>query len=176
MYASVYVKLDKVELLTTYNFVDRLNHGSWRQRLLAKWRVSFVGMATRVALCLGVDAAIILCMSLRAPIAYKRRVLYIDTKVSAVWWFRGAISRRRSCRAVPCDVSLGLVSQSAHQERTHARTHAARTPHARDATHASTLLATLVDAWQRTLTHSNLGSSTLRSARAACATGSCWER
>jgi hypothetical protein len=72
---------------------------------VAEWRVSVVGMATRVAPCMEVDAAILLCMSLRAPIAYKRRVLYIDAKVGAVWRFRGAIDLAPpvvSCRAVPC--------------------------------------------------------------------------
>jgi hypothetical protein len=110
MYASVWVKLDKVELLTTDSFVDRLKHGSGRVRLLAKWRVSVAGMAMRVASCMGVDATIILCMSLRAPITYKRRELYIDAKVGAVWFLGGAMS----CRVCPPPCCT----------RTHARTHA----------------------------------------------------
>jgi hypothetical protein len=121
MYASVWVKLNKVELLTTHSFVERLRHGSWRRRGVAQRRVSVVGMATRVALCMGVDAAIILCISLRAPIAYKRRVLYSDAKVSAVWWFVSwggrSISRRRSCRVVPCRVLCPPASASSLQQR-----------------------------------------------------------
>jgi hypothetical protein len=84
MYAAVYVKLDKVELLTTQSFVDRLRYGSWRVRLLARWRVSVAGMVTRVMLCMAVDAVVILSMTRGSPIMFKRRILFTDEKVSLV--------------------------------------------------------------------------------------------
>ena len=132
MYAAVYVKLDKVELLTTESFVDRLKYGSWRVRLLARWRVSVAGMATRVMLFMGVDAVIILSMTRGSPIIFKRRILLTYDKVSLV-----CVAGMMLCRSVPLlphaythgttsterlSPSLSLSLTVAHAPTTHSKT------------------------------------------------------
>jgi hypothetical protein len=75
MLATVYVKLDKAERLTSWDFLDKLKYGTARERFWAELHVSVPGMAARVLAVVLVDVVLITTLTWDAPVSFQRRAL-----------------------------------------------------------------------------------------------------